>query len=42
MRKAATIKVFNSNASTVTEALAQYRAGKLTEAHSANVEGHWV
>ena len=40
--KAATIKVFNSNASTVTEALAQYRAGELTEAHSANVEGHWV
>ena len=39
---AASIKVFNTDAPTVAEALARYRAGELTEAKSANVEGHWV
>ncbi len=39
---AAGIKVFNTDASTVTEALARYRAGTLSEAKAANVEGHWA
>jgi predicted Fe-Mo cluster-binding NifX family protein len=38
--EAAGIKVLNTDASTVTEALARYRAGTLTEAKTANVEGH--
>ena len=40
--KAAGIKIYNSNDKTVAEALANYRSGGLTEAQSANVEGHWV
>lgn len=36
------IKIFNTDAMTVAEALEQYRAGKLTEAKSADVEGHWA
>ncbi len=40
--EAAAIKVFNTDAATVAEALARYRAGELTEAKSANVEGHWA
>ncbi len=36
------IKVFTSNAPTVAEALAQYRAGTLNEATGADVEGHWT
>ena len=40
--EAAAIKVFNTDAATVAEALARYRAGALTEAKSANVEGHWA
>lgn len=36
------VKVFNTDAPTVAEALARYRAGELTEAASANVEGHWA
>ena len=39
---AAGIKVFNTDAPTVAEALARYSEGKLTEAHSADVEGHWA
>jgi predicted Fe-Mo cluster-binding NifX family protein len=39
---AARIKVFNTDASTITEALARYRAGTLFEAKAANVEGHWA
>jgi len=35
------IKVFNVAALTVAEALERYRAGKLAEAKSADVEGHW-
>jgi len=40
--QAAGIKIYNTSAATVTEALEQYRAGKLTEAGSADVEGHWT
>jgi len=40
--KAAGIKVYNSNAATVTEALEHFKAGKLVEAGSADVEGHWA
>jgi len=38
---AAGVKIFNTDATTVAGALEQYRAGKLTEASSADVEGHW-
>ena len=38
---AAGIRIFNTAASTVREALDLYRAGRLKEADSANVEGHW-
>lgn len=38
---AAGIKICNSSAATVAEALAEYRQGKLGEASSADVEGHW-
>lgn len=40
--EAAGVKVFNTDAPTVSEALARYLAGSLTEAASANIEGHWV
>lgn len=40
--EAAGIKVFNSDASTVAEALARYHADNLTEAKAANIEGHWA
>jgi len=40
--QAAGIKVFSSNAPTVSEALEKYRSGALAEAGSADVEGHWV
>jgi predicted Fe-Mo cluster-binding NifX family protein len=36
------IKVFQSFAPTVGEALELYKAGKLPEADDADVEGHWV
>lgn len=39
--QAAGVKIFNASAATVAEALEQYRAGKLTEANGADVEGHW-
>ena len=39
---AAGIRIFNTSASTVAEALDLYRAGKLTEAKSADVEAHWA
>jgi len=39
---AAGIKIYNTDARTVSEALEYYRAGKLTEAKSADVEGHWA
>ena len=40
--EAASIKVFNTNATTVAEALARYRSGDLSDAKSANVEGPWA
>jgi len=40
--EAATIKVFNTDAPTVADALARYVAGELTEAGAANVESHWA
>ena len=38
---AAGIKVYTTDATTVAAALEQYRAGQLTEAKAADVEGHW-
>ena len=40
--EAAGVKVYNTDAPTIAEALARFRAGKLTEAMAANVEGHWA
>jgi predicted Fe-Mo cluster-binding NifX family protein len=40
--QSAGVKVFNCEIKTIAEALELYRAGKLTEATSADVEGHWV
>jgi predicted Fe-Mo cluster-binding NifX family protein len=40
--QAAGIKIFNTDAATVAEALERYKAGKLAEAGSADVEGHWA
>jgi len=39
---AAGIKIYNTTAATVVEALDQYRGNKLSEASSADVDGHWV
>ena len=39
--KAAGLKIFNTDAATVAEALDRYQAGKLAEAEAADVEGHW-
>ncbi len=38
----AEIKVFNTNAKTVGEAISLYTEGKLVVAGSADVEGHWA
>jgi predicted Fe-Mo cluster-binding NifX family protein len=40
--KAAGIKIYNSSAATVSEALDQYRSNKLSESSSSDVDGHWV
>jgi len=40
--QAAKIKIYNTTASTVSDAINDYRNGKLIEAASADVEGHWV
>ncbi|MDD4357349.1 MAG: NifB/NifX family molybdenum-iron cluster-binding protein [Smithellaceae bacterium] len=40
--QAADIKIYNTNAATVSEALELYAAGKLSESTNADVEGHWV
>jgi predicted Fe-Mo cluster-binding NifX family protein len=40
--RAAEIKIYNTPAATVKEALEQYRSGKLTEAAYADVDGHWA
>ena len=39
---AAGIKIFNSDAPTVAEALQRFRSGTLNQAQAADVEGHWV
>ncbi|MFA4838529.1 MAG: NifB/NifX family molybdenum-iron cluster-binding protein [Candidatus Neomarinimicrobiota bacterium] len=39
---AAGIKIYTTDAVTVAEALGQYLAGKLIEAKSEDVEGHWA
>jgi predicted Fe-Mo cluster-binding NifX family protein len=39
---AAGIRVFNTDAPTVAEALERFRSGKLTGVQSADVEGHWA
>ena len=39
---AAGVKVYNTDAATVAEALARFRSGGLKEASSADVEGHWA
>lgn len=39
---AAGVAVYNSDAATVTAALADYRAGRLVPAGGADVEGHWA
>lgn len=39
---AAGIKIFNSEAATVAEALEYHRTGGLLEAAAADVEGHWA
>ncbi len=38
--EAAGVKVFNTDAPTVAEALCRYRSGELSEAVAANVKGH--
>ena len=40
--QAAGIKIYTSDAPTVAAALELYRAGKLVEAKTADVDGHWV
>lgn len=40
--KAAGVKIFNTDAATVSEALKRYQAGELAEAEDADVEGHWA
>lgn len=39
---AAGIRIYNTDARTVAEALERYRKGDLKEASSANVNGHWI
>ena len=39
---AAGIKIFNTNSSTIAEALESYKSGSLQELDNADVEGHWV
>jgi predicted Fe-Mo cluster-binding NifX family protein len=39
--RAAGVKIFTTDAATVAEALERHKAGKLSEAGGADVEGHW-
>ncbi|MBN2345255.1 MAG: NifB/NifX family molybdenum-iron cluster-binding protein [Candidatus Aminicenantes bacterium] len=39
--KAAGVKIYNSDAATVAEALEKFKAGELKEAGGADVQGHW-
>ena len=36
------VKIYNTDAPTVAQALERYRSGQLQEADGADVEGHWV
>ena len=40
--KSAGVKIYNTNMKTVKAAMEGYTEGKLSEASSANVEGHWM
>jgi predicted Fe-Mo cluster-binding NifX family protein len=40
--EAAKIKIYSTAAATVSEAIEQYRDGKLSEAAAADVEEHWA
>ncbi|HAD82301.1 TPA: dinitrogenase iron-molybdenum cofactor biosynthesis protein, partial [Candidatus Edwardsbacteria bacterium] len=40
--KAAGVKVYNTDAPTVEEALQRFINGQLAEAKDSDVEGHWV
>ena len=40
--RSAGIKIYNTSAATVQEALDMYLGGKLNESEDADVEGHWV
>ncbi len=40
--EAAKIKIYGTTAASVSEAIEKYLEGKLSEATSADVEGHWV
>jgi predicted Fe-Mo cluster-binding NifX family protein len=39
---ASNIAIYTSDAATIQEALDQFKAGTLTKAQSADVEGHWI
>jgi predicted Fe-Mo cluster-binding NifX family protein len=39
--RAAGVKIYNSDAATIADALEKYKAGKLKEAGDADVQGHW-
>jgi predicted Fe-Mo cluster-binding NifX family protein len=39
---AAGIRIYHTDAPTVAAAIEQYRSGKLSEAKSADVQGHWA
>jgi predicted Fe-Mo cluster-binding NifX family protein len=39
--RAAGVKIYTTDIATVAEALEGYRSGRLTEADSTDVEGHW-
>jgi predicted Fe-Mo cluster-binding NifX family protein len=39
---AANIKIYNSDAETISDAYDQLKNGELTEAEAANAEAHWV
>jgi len=40
--QAAGVRTYTTGAATVTAALEEFKAGKLAEIQSADVEGHWV
>ncbi|HRS90441.1 MAG TPA: NifB/NifX family molybdenum-iron cluster-binding protein [Candidatus Marinimicrobia bacterium] len=40
--QSAAVKIYTTSAATVAAALADYRAGRLSESQSEDVTGHWV